>query len=208
MVCWNFQITKQTIEHKLWTLSRYKKSPLYKRIKAIRAISCIGIMLFLIGLEVYEVLSHYTLKPRIIFGFAIADFIVILLTWKLAPWATVKGELLSGTISGQLAALQGPHCITIADGFYRSYSRLDVGSYLQRNSSDLDEVVSHFRHLILVKEPKFLINSRNSGSYGSYPETEMFYVNPILKFFGSKNILTIDINDYILYIVKTGATIY
>ena len=92
MVCWNFQITKQTIEHKLWTLSRYKKSPLYKRIKAIRAISCIGIMLFLIGLEVYEVLSHYTLKPRIIFGFAIADFIVILLTWKLAPWATVKGN--------------------------------------------------------------------------------------------------------------------
>ena len=69
-------------------------------------------MLFLIGLEVYEVLSHYTLKPRIIFGFAIADFIVILLTWKLAPWATVKGELLSGTISGQSAALQGPHCIT------------------------------------------------------------------------------------------------
>ena len=79
---------------------------------------------------------------------------------------------------------------------------------LEEDISDLDEVVSHFRHLILVKEPKFLINSRNSGSYGSYPETEMFYVNPILKFFGSKNILTIDINDYILYIVKTGATIY
>ena len=141
MVCWNFQITKQTIEHKLWTLSRYKKSPLYKRIKAIRAISCIGIMLFLIGLEVYEVLSHYTLKPRIIFGFAIADFIVILLTWKLAPWATVKGELLSGTISGQSAALQGPHCITIADGLYRSYGGLDVGEYVQRRRNDLDEVV-------------------------------------------------------------------
>ena len=163
---------------------------------------------FFAELEIYEVLFHYTPKPHIIFGFAIADFIIMFLTWTLTPWAIVKGELLSGTISGQLAALQGPHCITIADGFYRSCSRLDVGSYLQRNSSDLDEVVSHFRHLILVKEPKFLINSRNSGSYGSYPETEMFYVNPILKFFGSKNILTIDINDYILYIVKTGATIY
>lgn len=63
------------------------------------------------------------------------------LTWNLTPWATVKGEPLSGTISGQLAALQGTHCITIADGLYRSYSRLDVGSYLQRNSSDLDEAV-------------------------------------------------------------------
>ena len=141
MVCWNFQITKQTIEHKLWALSRYKKSPLYKRIKTIRAISCIGIMLFLAGLEIYEVLFHYTPKPHIIFGFAIADFIIMFLTWNLTPWAAVKGELLSGTISGQLAALQGPHCITIADGLYRSYSRLDVGSYLQRNSSDLDEVV-------------------------------------------------------------------
>ena len=93
MVCWNFQITKQTIEHKLWALSRYKKSPLYKRIKTIRAISCIGIMLFLAGLEIYEALFHYTPKPYIIFGFAIADFIVVLLTWNLAPWAIVKGEL-------------------------------------------------------------------------------------------------------------------
>ena len=141
MVCWNFQITKQTIEHKLWALSRYKKSPLYKRIKTIRAISCIGIMLFLAGLEIYEALFHYTPKPYIIFGFAIADFIVVLLTWNLAPWAIVKGELLSGTISGRLAALQGPHCITIADGIYRSYGGLDVGGYVQRNSSDLDEVV-------------------------------------------------------------------
>lgn len=92
MVCWNFQITKQTIEHKLWALSRYKKSPLYKRIKTIRAISCIGIMLFLAGLEIYEALFHYTPKPYIIFGFAIADFIVVLLTWNLAPWAIVKGN--------------------------------------------------------------------------------------------------------------------
>lgn len=126
---------------KLWALSRYKKSILYKRIKTIRAISGIGIMLFLTVLEVYEVLSHYTLKPRILFGLAIADFIVILLTWKLAPWATVKGELLSGTISGQSAALQGPHCITIADGLYRSYGGLDGGGYVQRSSNDLDEVV-------------------------------------------------------------------
>ena len=141
MVCWNFQITKQTIEHKLWALSRYKKSPLYKRIKTIRAISCIGIMLFLAGLEIYEVLFRYTPKPHIIFGFAIADFIIMFLTWNLTPWATVKGELLSGAISGRLAALQGPHCITIADGIYRSYGGLDVGGYVQRNSSDLDEVV-------------------------------------------------------------------
>ena len=63
------------------------------------------------------------------------------LTWNLTPWATVKGELLSGAISGRLAALQGPHCITIADGIYRSYGGLDVGGYVQRNSSDLDEVV-------------------------------------------------------------------
>lgn len=46
-----------------------------------------------------------------------------------------------GAISGRLAALQGPHCITIADGIYRSYGGLDVGGYVQRNSSDLDEVV-------------------------------------------------------------------
>lgn len=95
MVCWNFQITKQTIEHKLWALSRYKKSPLYKRIKTIRAISCIGIMLFLAGLEIYEVLFHYTPKPHIIFGFAIADFIIM---FDLEPYT--MGNSKRGTFVG------------------------------------------------------------------------------------------------------------